>query len=203
MCSFPCCQGRYSSGETSHSAVAYVRRQQKGSYVARWWSKKNQRVEVATGLYEFEAATRKANQLEAESRFWEEHEEGIWDAYANLGFSPKYCHDSFTHAKHLRFDVFKGLLKEAGVTFQAPNKWRDRRTRKAGGKRYKFRGKMQTLAEIIDRTGATIKASALRWRLDQGWSLEDAVATPVMSRSEAGSLGADATNNKQRRGQRA
>ena len=155
---------------------------------------------MATGEYEFEAATKKANRLEAEARFWEEHAEGVWRAYANLNFSPKYCHDSFSHAKHMRFDVFKDLLKEAGIEFAPSGKWRDRVKRKPGGKRFKFRGKMLTLGEIIEKTDAQIKATALRWRLDRGWTLEDAINTPVMSRSEAGSLGADKTNKKQRGG---
>ena len=54
---------------------------------------------------------------------------------------------------------------------------------------------MLTLSEIIEKTGADIKMPALRWRLDRGWSLDDAIATPAMSRSEAGSLGAIKTNN--------
>ncbi len=76
-----------------------------------------ERREEATGEYQFERALRTANRLEAEARFWEEHAAGLWTAYAAMNYSPRFLWQSFTHAKHLRFDRFREMLVAAGVKF--------------------------------------------------------------------------------------
>ena len=175
--------------------MASIHRNERGSYVAQWYRRNGTVTREATGEYEYERALKEAQRRESVCRFWEDHHDGLWQVYANLGFSPKYCHDNFTHAKHMRFDAFRALLNEASIKFKPPAQFRDRPKRAtANGKRYTFRGKKMTIAEIITTTSAQITAAALRWRLDRGWQIEQAVTTPLLSRAEAGRQGADKTN---------
>lgn len=175
--------------------MASIYKADRGSYYAQWYSSEGKPIKEATGEYEYERAMKEANRREATSRFWEYHAQNQWQAFATLSFSPRYCFDNFTHAKHLRYDQFKKLLIEAKVKFAPAKKWRDRpKTRTNGGKRYSYRGRSMTLSEIIDWTGSTLNEAALKFRIQKGWSIEDAVNKPLLTRAEAGTMGANKTN---------
>ena len=180
--------------------MASIYRNERGSYVGQWYRRNGSVVKEATGEYEYERALREAQRREAVCRFWEEHAENQWQVFANLSFSPKYCHENFTHRAHMRFDTFKALLNEAGVKFKPAAQHRDRPKRtNPNGKRYSFRGKKLTLGELIDAAGTDVTLASLRYRLDRGWPVEKAVTTPLLSRAEAGRQGAETTNNKKKR----
>ena len=154
-------------------------------------------VERATGEYEREVAQKKANQMEAEARFWEDIE--IFRVYAQLGYSPRYCHDSFIAAKHVRFDRFKSMLKESGVTFAKPSQWRDlKKKASARGKKYEYKGKRLTAPQILESTRCAVSLAALRYRLDKGWDVEKAVNTPLISPQESGRQGANIVNSRKK-----
>lgn len=177
--------------------MASVRRLERGSYVARWYMASGERREEATGEYQFERALRTANRLEAEARFWEEHAAGLWTAYAAMNYSPRFLWQSFTHAKHLRFDRFREMLVEAGVKFAPRSKWRDKAVASSTrGKRYAYRGKRMTVSELIDVTGSPVASCTVAYRLKKGWDVEEALRTPPMSNAESGRLGADKVNGR-------
>lgn len=179
--------------------MATVRRRESGSYFARWYSASGHRHEEATGEYQFERALRKANRLEAEARFWEDHAGGLWTAYAAMNYSPRFLWQSFTHAKHLRFDRFRELLSEAGIKFAPRAKWRDKPlSGSSKGKRYAYRGKRMTVSELIDASASPVANCTVAYRLKKGWDVEDALRTPPMSNAESGRLGADKVNGRGR-----
>lgn len=135
--------------------------------------------------------------MEAEDRFWWEQDRGTWEMLAQLNYSPKYLHFVFTHSRHLRFERFRQLLVEAGVRLAKPKDWRDRpRQSTPNAKRYRWRGRMLSLPEIVEDAGSGIRLDTVTYRLRTGWQLAKAVTTPPMSHSEAGRIGAEKSNRK-------
>lgn len=182
--------------------MASIYKGERGSYVAQWYSSEGKMIREATGEYEYERALKEANRKEANARFWEYHSQNQWQAFASLAFSPRYCFDNFTHAKHLRYDQFKKLLGEANIKFQPAKKWRDRpkTTRTTGGKRYHYRGRSMTIPEILDAAGSTLSEMALKFRLQKGWTIDEAISRPLLTRAEAGTMGANKTNQARAHG---
>lgn len=177
--------------------MATVQREKGGGYTARWLDSHGKRRGEATGEYQFERALRTANRLEAEARFWEDHAAGLWTAYAAMNYSPRFLWQSFTHAKHLRFDRFREMLVEAGVKFAPRSKWRDKAVASSTrGKRYAYRGKRMTVSELIDASASPVASCTVAYRLKKGWDVEDALRTPPMSNAESGRLGAEKVNQR-------
>ena len=163
--------------------------------MARWRDVNGQLIEKATGEYSREKAQRKANEMEAESRFWEDMP--TFQTYAQLCYSPRYCHESFIAAKHMRFDRFRELLTDAGIEFVNASRWRDTEKKTSNrGKRYRYKGKLLTVPQIVEQSGCGLKVTTLRYRLDRGWKLEDAIESPVMDPRESGRMGAKVTNQR-------
>lgn len=126
--------------------------------------------------------------MEAEAKFWEDLP--TFQAYAALNYSPRYCHESFIAAKHIRFDRFRELLADAGVEFVPASKWRDTKKKtSARGKRYRYERKLLSLPQIIEQSGCGLGEGTVRARLEKKWSMEKALSTPPMSKSDAGKKG--------------
>ncbi|MBK1835029.1 hypothetical protein [Roseibacillus ishigakijimensis] len=124
----------------------------------------------------FEKALQQANRLEAEARFWELADEGIWSFFAGMNFSPDFCHRHFTHRAHLPLAQFKKLLREAKIEFVRPAQQRDRKLpSQKTAKRYRFRGKLVTLEEALAMTGSTMSVEALRLRVKKAGNLEESL----------------------------
>ena len=64
-----------------------------------------------------------------------------------------------------------------------------KRQRHKRNRKFEYKGKIRTLAEWSAECG--IDSKVLGMRLKRGWTLEQAMKTPVMSASEGGSIGAD------------
>lgn len=177
--------------------MAAVRRRNNGAWSAYWRDRNGKQVEESTGFYQFEKALRAANRMEAEAKFWEDHAEGLWVAYARMNFSPRFLWESFTNAKHCRFDRFRELLVEAGVEFAPRSKWRDRAVASpARAKRFLYRGKRLTVSQMIEAAGSTVAACTVAYRLKRGWKIDEALRTPPMTKAESGRLGADKVNGR-------
>eukprot|EP00112_Aurelia_sp_Birch-Aquarium-sp1_P006090 Seg16804.2 transcript_id=Seg16804.2/GoldUCD/mRNA.D3Y31 product="hypothetical protein" protein_id=Seg16804.2/GoldUCD/D3Y31 len=184
--------------EEPEYTMASLRKKDRGSWLARWRNAEGKLVEQATGEYKREAAQKKANQMEAEAKFWEDAEQ--FEMYAAIGYSPRYCYESFIASGHMRFNRFRHLLEEANIEFLPPAKWRDQKRKvPTNGKKYLYRGSRLTLREIIDKSGCPLKQATLRYRLDHGWSIEKAIDTPLMSQQDSGRQGANITNSKRAR----
>lgn len=178
--------------------MASIKRSSNGTHTARWYSAAGKLIEVCTGEIVVERAARKAAEMEAEARFWEDHQLGCWQRLADAAFSPRYLHNVFTCARHMPFPKFRRCLVEAGVKFKAAASWRDRarpRGRK-GGKTWKWKGESLTFEELMQHAADGITKAALRFRLDKQWDIDAALTTPPMSRSESGAIGARITNTK-------
>ncbi|MDP0492529.1 MAG: hypothetical protein Q7Q71_15895 [Verrucomicrobiota bacterium JB023] len=116
---------------------------------------------------------KQTNRSEAEARFWELADDGIWSFFAGLQFSPAFCHRHFTHRAHLPLADFRKLLREAKIEFVRPAQQRDRKLpRQKSAKRYRFRGKLVTLEEALAMSGSTMSVEALRLRVKSN-SLEE------------------------------
>lgn len=149
-----------------------------------------------------ERAAPKGAQLEAESRFWDDHAEGMWQRLADSGFSPRYLHSVFIGRGHIPFPKFRGLLRDAHVKLLPPGKWRDRTLPKGrkSEKTWTFRGAKRTLDDLLEFAADGVTRAALRFRLTESrWSVDDALSKPLMSRSESGSLGASISNKPTRK----
>lgn len=181
--------------------MATIQKEKSGYYTAIWRTSTG-RASCTTGEFIEERAWKKAVKLEAESQFWEYHNEGIWQRLADASFSPRYLHTIFTARSHVQFPRFQALLRQAGVTMQPPGRWRDRSRPKAVSKaaaRWKWRGGKRTLDDLLEHADATITRAALRFRLTSGWAVEDALSKPLMSRAESGLIGANKVNNQKNR----
>lgn len=136
--------------------------------------------------------------MEAEARFWEDVEQ--FRTYAALGYSPKYCHDAFIAAKHIRMNKFRVLLAEAGIEFAKPSQWRDSPKKTARGKKYRYRGKLLTASQLVEAAGGALSLATLQHRLSRGWEVEKAVNTPIIDPRVSGARGAAVTNSRRRNG---
>ncbi len=176
--------------------MATIQREPSGCFTAIWRDADGRRHSRATGRTDEASAWEIAAALEAEARFWEDHEAGVWQNLAGAEFSPSYLHAVFIGRAHIPLPRFKELLKEAGIRFAAPSKWRDqpKRQPRPGERRWHWNGEERTLDELHEITAEGVTRAALRFRLDAGWSVEDAIAKPPMSRSEAGKMGAEKGN---------
>lgn len=173
--------------------MASLRRKSRGTWLARWRDADGNLVELATGEYSREKAIEKANKMEAEAKFWEDVPS--FHAYAAMNYSPRYCHESFIAAKHIRFDKFCMLLREAGVEFVKSSQWRDTKKKTSTrGKKYRYNGRLLTAPQIAEQSGAGLNVATLRYRLEHGWSMDEALSTPPMSPSESGKKGAAVAN---------
>lgn len=157
--------------------MASIRKRKTGTvYFARWRDADGNQVEESTNEHQPERAQKKAVQLEAVAKFWEDVPN--FQTFAAMNYSPRYCHESFIAAKHLRFDKFCALLQEAGVQFVPAGSWRDTKKKTSSrARRYKYAGQLLTPAQIIERTGAAVSASTLRDRLSKGWTVAEAIET--------------------------
>ncbi len=168
--------------------MAHIRNRKIGGvYLAMWRDINGKLVEESTGEYNQEKAMLKAVKMETIAKFWEcvPH----FHTYARLNYSPKFCHETFIAGKHIRLDKFRELLKEAGVEFVSPDQWRDTKKKTSSkGKRWRYNGKSRTAAQIVEESGAGINAQTLRYRLEKGWSMKDALETQPMPPKESGAL---------------
>lgn len=172
-----------------------------GIFIATWRNANGERVSVSTGETIHERALPKASAFEAEARFWEDNAEGVWQRLADTGYSPRYLHKIFVGRAHVDFPAFRALLAEARITFKPAAQFRDK-ARPAGrrsSKVWRWRGKMRTLEELLPHAAEGVTKAALRFRLDAEWSVDNALRTAPMTRSESGLLGANATNKPKQR----
>ncbi|MDB6078164.1 MAG: hypothetical protein JWO82_1911 [Akkermansiaceae bacterium] len=176
--------------------MATAQREKNGSFTATWRDAEGKRRSVATGETIFERALKKAQAIEAEARFWEDQVEGLWQRLADAGFSPRYLHTLFIGRAHMPFPVFKRLLGEGSIRFKAASAWRDRAKPrgKPSGRKWKLNGESLTLDELLEKADPSISRATLRFRLDQGWEVQKALETPLLSRAESGRRGADVSN---------
>lgn len=157
--------------------MATVERKKNGYYLAKWYAKSGERATAMTTTRQFERALKQANHFEAEARFWELADDGIWSFFAGLQFSPDFCHQNFTHRAHVTRAEFKKLLREAKVEFSPAKQWRDRKKpNQRAQKRYRFQGKMVSLEDALRLTGSKLSVEALRQRMKKCESLEEALA---------------------------
>jgi hypothetical protein len=182
--------------------MAHLKRnQQTGMLLAVWRDAEGKEVSISTGEMIKERAWKVACSLEAEARFWEDHAAGVWQRLADAAFSPRYLHAVFIGRAHIVFPRFRSLLREAGVKLQPASRWRDR-TQARGAKsdkRWSWRGGERTLDDLLEHADATITKAALRFRLGNGWNVEDAISRPLMSRAESGLIGANKVNQRERK----
>jgi hypothetical protein len=149
-------------------------------FCARWRNVDGKLIEESTGEYNPEKAQSKANKMEAEARFWEDL--STFKTYAQLNYSPRYCHESFIAAKHMRFDRFRELLVDAGVEFVPASKWRDTKKKtRVRGKRYRYEGRLLSLSQIIEQSGCGLCEATVRYRLEKKWSMDDALNTSPLT----------------------
>jgi len=159
--------------------MASIERQKSGFYLARWRSKDGDQQFTMTGHRDFEGALKEANQLEATARFWECANSGVFSFMAELGFSPDYAHYNFSHKGHLKLSDFRRLMRDAKIEFKKPSQWKD--AKNPARKKYRFRGQNVTIDEALMITGLTITVSAVRERVKNGWTFDDAVMKPKTS----------------------
>jgi hypothetical protein len=157
--------------------MANTQREKSGFYRARWSAGDGSQQSTMTGHRDFEGALKEANRLEAVARFWEAANEGIFTFMAELGFSPDYAHENFTHKGHVALPEFRRLLRDAKIEFKRPSQWRD--AKNPARKKYRFQNRNVTIDEALMVTGLTITVSAVRSRLKSGWEFVDAVTRPV------------------------
>lgn len=177
--------------------MATLRRKNRGTYLARWYRADGSRVEKATGERDPRRAQCIADQWEAEDRFREDHEAGLWEAYAAMNFSPRFLWQSFTHASGMPFARFLELLDQAEIRFSPRSQWRDRAVNPSKrGRRYPFQGKHLTVAELIEESRSILKPATVSYRLRNGWPVEEALTKPPLSKADCGKRGAEKTNRK-------
>lgn len=159
-------------------------------YYARF-KEAGKEVEKSTGTSDPVAASKVGNGLEASASFAEMvcH----FATYAEMGLSPRYAHDSFSHKAHMRFSEFKKRLADAGIEFKPMSKWRDKhnKVKNERATRFKYQGKMLTVPELAEVASVPISAGAIRYRLGTGWEIEEAISTAPMTRAESGRKGAE------------
>jgi hypothetical protein len=172
-----------------------------GKFLAVWPDASGKQRAVCTGETIERLAWPKAAEIEAESRFWEDHQAGVWQRLADAAFSPRYLHAVFIGRSHIIFPRFRALLREAEVKLQPPARWRDRTQPKGPkhGASWKWRGKARNLDELLEHAHQGVTRAALRFRLTSGWKIEDALAKPLMSRAESGLIGANKVNGRERK----
>lgn len=156
--------------------MATIERKKSGFYLAKWVAGDGSRQSTMTGHRDFEGALQEANQIEAKARFWESANNGVFSFMAELGFSPDYTHANFTHKGHISLSEFRKLLREAKIEFKKPSKWRD--AKNPARKKYRFRNRNVTIDDALMETKTEITVSAVRSRIKQGWSFEEAVTKP-------------------------
>ena len=92
---------------------------------------------------------------------------------------------------------FRALLNEAGVQFQKPSQWRDNKKKtQTRGKKYRWRGKMLTVRQLIEVSGCGLSMATLNFRLSKGWAVNEAVTKPLICNRESGRMGAEVTNGR-------
>ncbi len=157
--------------------MATIERKSNGYYLAKWFTRQGKRKSEMTTTRNLERAVEQANHMEAVDRFWEDADDGVFSFYAELGFSPDYCHRCFTHKGHIRVAEFRKLLREAQIQFKRPGLWRDRKKPRARSqKRYMFKGRLLTVEEALQVSGSGISVQTARARMNRGMDIEDAVA---------------------------
>lgn len=172
-----------------------------GKFLAVWPDANGRQRSVCTGETIERLAWPKAAELEAECRFWEDHEAGVWQRLADACFSPRYLHAVFIGRAHIIFPRFRALLREAEVKIQPPARWRDRTIPRGSksSKRWKWRGRPKSLDELLEHAHEGVTRAALRFRLTSGWKVEEALAKPLMTRAESGLIGANKVNQRERK----
>jgi hypothetical protein len=181
--------------------MATIQKETSGYYTAIWRSSKG-RCSCSTGEFIEERAWKKAARLEAESQFWEYHQDGIWKRLADACFSPRYLHAIFMGRSHIMFPRFRALLREADVKIQPAAKWRDRarpKNESKTGRRWEWRGRKRTLSELLEHADQSLSPAAVRFRLTSGWKIDEALSRPLMSRAESGLIGANKVNQRARK----
>ena len=176
--------------------MAGIQKTTSGAYQAVWRDVAGKRIVWPTGETDEARAREAGARFEAEFRFWEDHAAGVWQRLADASFSPRYLHSIFTGRESLTLSGFSELLKQAGVRIAAPSKWQDRPKRKqpATGPRWHWEGEERCLEELHALAADGVTRAALRFRLGAGWSVSDALSTPLMTRAESGLIGAKRAN---------
>lgn len=142
-----------------------------------------------------------ANYVEAEERFWYEHQtHNTWNFWTQRKRDVHFLYSLLDHKTDLKISDFKILLELASVEYLEPDqairtlekesrskpkpKPKTPPKRRRLNPRYSYQGETLTLSEWSHQTGISVKT--LRMRVARGMSFDKAITTPVMSRKEIG-----------------
>ena len=122
---------------------------------------------------------------------------GQFRAFAAMGYTLTEACEACPPEHRVKRDLLLSGLRDEGVVFP------DQRDSSKRAKSYPRKGaKQQSIAQAIRETRAPITPQAVRYRVKtMGMSLDAALTMPMMSRSEAGRLGAIQCGHVQADGQ--